>query len=140
MSSALENLCGPGKPLKAEPPDAAEFAGLLRSAQARLMDAARAELALDSRFDLAYGAAHGLCVAVLRRCGYRATQRYIVFQLLPHTLGLGPEVWRVLSRCHDLRNLAEYEGELQVTEELLEELIGICRRLVERVGGSAKWP
>jgi len=65
----------------------------------------------------------------------RATQRYIVFQLLPHTLGLGPEVWRVLSRCHDLRNLAEYEGELQVTEELLEELILICKRLVERVGG-----
>jgi hypothetical protein len=58
-----------------------------------------------------------------------------VIQLLPHTLGLGPEVWRVLSRCHDLRNLAEYEGELQVTEELLEELIAIGRRLVERVGG-----
>jgi hypothetical protein len=135
MSSALENLCGPGKPLKAEPPDTPEIAGLIRSAQARLIDSARAELALDSRFDLAYGAAHGLCVAALRRRGYRATQRYIVFQLLPHTLGFGPEVWRVLSRCHDLRNLAEYEGELQVTEELLEELIAICRRLVERVGG-----
>ncbi len=58
-----------------------------------------------------------------------------MFQLLPHTLGLSPEVWRVLSRCHDLRNLAEYEGEMQVSEELLEELIAICRRLVERVGG-----
>lgn len=42
-----------------------------------------------------------------------------------HTLGLGLEVWRVLSRCHDLRNLAEYEGELQVTEELLEELLTV---------------
>ncbi len=28
MPSAFENLCGAGKPLKAEPPDAAEFAGL----------------------------------------------------------------------------------------------------------------
>lgn len=134
MSSALERLCGPGKPLKAEPPDAAEIAGLLRSAQARLIDSARQDLALDSRFDLAYGAAHGLCVAALRRQGYRATQRYIVFQLLPHTMGLGPEVWRVLARCHDLRNLAEYEGELQVTEELLEELIAICGRLAEKAG------
>jgi len=133
MSSALENLCGPGRPLKAEPPDTTEIVGLIRSAQARLIDAARVDLALESRFDLAYGAAHGLCVAGLRRRGYRATQRYIVFQLLPHTLGLGPEVWRVLSRCHDLRNLAEYEGELQVTEELLEELIAICGRLVESV-------
>lgn len=136
MASAFENLCGPGKPLKAEPPDAAEIAGLLRSAHVRLKDAARKDLALDSRFDLAYGAAHALCVAALRRCGYRATQRYIVFQLLPHTLGLGPEVWRVLSRCHDLRNLAEYEGELQVTEELLEELMAICGRIVDKTESS----
>jgi len=136
MSSALENLCGPGKPLKAEPPDEAEIAGLLRSAQARLKDAAKMDLALDSRFDLAYGAAHALCVAALRRCGYRANQRYIVFQLLPHTLGHGPEVWRVLSRCHDLRNLAEYEGELQVTEELLEELLAICGRLADTTDSS----
>ena len=62
MSSAFENLCGPGKPLKAEPPDQAEIAGLLRSALARLTDASREDLALDSRFDLAYGAAHALCV------------------------------------------------------------------------------
>jgi hypothetical protein len=133
MSSALENLCGPGKPLKAEPSDEAEIAGLRRSAQARLKDAAKMDLALDSRFDLAYGAAHALCVAALRRSGYRANQRYIVFQLLPHTLGLGPEIWRVISRCHELRNLAEYEGELQVTEELLEELLTICGRLAEKM-------
>jgi hypothetical protein len=133
MSSAIENLCGPGKPLKAEPSDEADIAGLRRSAQARLKDAAKMDLALDSRFDLAYGAAHALCVAALRRSGYRANQRYIVFQLLPHTLGLGPEIWRVLSRCHELRNLAEYEGELQVTEELLEELLTICGRLAEKM-------
>lgn len=134
MRSALENLCGPGKPLKAEPPDEAEIAGLLRSAQGRLKDAARKDLALDSQFDLAYGAAHSLCLAALRRRGFRATQRYIVFQVLPHTLGFGPEVWRVLSRCHDLRNLAEYEGESHATEELVEEMITICRRLVRAIG------
>ena len=33
-------------------------------------------------------------------------------QLLPDTLGLGPEVWRVLSKCHDMRNRTEYEGAL----------------------------
>lgn len=136
MSSAFENLCGPGKPLRAEPPDRSEIAGLQKSAIARLNDAARQDLSIDSRFDLAYGAAHALCVAALRRCGYRAVQRYIVFQLLPHTLGLGPEVWRVLSHCHELRNLAEYEGELRVTDELLGELIGICSQLVERLEKS----
>ena len=30
MTSAFDNLCGVGKPLKAEPPDAKEFAGLVR--------------------------------------------------------------------------------------------------------------
>ena len=133
MSSALENLCGPGKPLRAEPPDEAEIAGLVRSAQRRLTDAARPDLSLDSRFDLAYGAAHALCLAALRRRGYRATQRYIVFQVLPHTLGLGPEVWRVLSRSHDLRNLAEYEGESHATTELIEELTAIGQKLIARL-------
>lgn len=32
MHPALENLCGPGKPLKSEAPDANEIAGLLRTA------------------------------------------------------------------------------------------------------------
>jgi hypothetical protein len=66
MTSALENLCGPGKPLKAEPPDAKEFAGLLRSGAARLRDARMSGLAVESRFDLAYNAAHALCLAALR--------------------------------------------------------------------------
>ena len=30
MPQALDKLCGPGKPLKAETPDANEIAGLLR--------------------------------------------------------------------------------------------------------------
>ena len=47
---------------------------------------------LESRFDLAYGAAHALCLAALRHHGYRASKRYIVFQILPDTLGLVPEV------------------------------------------------
>ena len=96
MPSALENLCGPGKPLRAEPPDAREFAGLVRAAKARSKDAKCKALALESRFDLAYSAAHGLCLAALRWHGYRSDHRYIVFQVIPHTLGLGPEVWRVL--------------------------------------------
>ena len=92
----LENLSGPGKALKAEPPDAQELAGLTRTGLARLTDARNTTLSIESRFDLAYNAAHALCLAALRAMGYRASNRYIVFQVLPHTLGLGPEVWRVL--------------------------------------------
>ena len=133
MHPALDNLCGPGKPLKAEAPDDKETAGLLRTGQARLHDAKNTALALESRFDLAYNAAHALCLAALRRKGYRAGNRYIVFQVLPHTLGLGPEVWRVLDKCHNTRNLGEYEGLLDVDARLVTDLITATQAVADAV-------
>lgn len=133
MASPLENLCGPGKSLHREPWDAREFAGLKRAALARLRDAENTANALESRFDLAYNAAHALCLAALRWHGYRSGNRYIVFQVLPHTLGLGPEVWRVLAKCHDLRNLGEYEGDLDVDERIVLDLIAACQAVVGKV-------
>src|SRR5437867_2232021 len=127
MASPLESLCGPGLSLRKEAPDAKEFAGLEQSGLRRLADAENEANSLESRFDLAYNAAHALCLAALRHTGYRATNRFIVFQVLPHTLGLGPEVWRVLAHCHDLRNRGEYEGDLSVDERLLADLIQACK-------------
>jgi hypothetical protein len=137
VPSPLENLCGPGQPLRREAPDANEFSGLQRSGLARLADAERHTNSLEGRFDLAYNAAHALCLAALRHRGYRAANRYIVFQVLPHTLGLGPEVWRVLARCHDLRNRGEYEGDLYVDDRLLTDLIEACKAVaaaLHRIG------
>jgi hypothetical protein len=131
MHPSLENLSGPGKSLKAEAPDANEIAGLLRTGIARLHDARNSALALESRFDLAYNAAHALCLAALRRMGYRAANRYIVFQVLPHTLALGPEVWRVLDKCHNTRNLGEYEGLLDVDDRLVKDLIAAAQSVVD---------
>src|SRR2546427_13260914 len=133
MTSPLEKLCGPGKALRPEAPDAKEYAGRKHSGLTRRADAANPKNSVESRFDLAYNAAHALCLAALRRLGYRATSRYIVFQVLPHTLGLGPEVWRVLSRCHDMRNRTEYEGALDVDERLVLDLIGACRKVAAKV-------
>jgi hypothetical protein len=123
MASPLENLAGPGKSLRAEPPDEAETKGLIRSGKARLKDAANPQLSMESRFDLAYNAAHALCLAALRRHGYRASNRYTVFQVVPHTLGLGPQVWRVLDKCHNTRNRGEYEGLLDIDELLVRDLV-----------------
>lgn len=133
MSSPFENLSGPGKPLKEELPDAREFAGLKRSGHSRLQDAQNTSLSLESRFDLAYNAAHALCLAALRWHGYRSTNRYIVFQLLPHTLQLGPEVWRVLSKCHEIRNLGEYEGDMNIDERIVTDLIAACQAVAAKV-------
>lgn len=137
MTSAFENLAGPGKPLRAERPDAKEFEGLQRMGLERLKDAQRKDLALASSFDLAYNAAHALCLAALRWHGYRSSNRFIFFQLLPHTLGLGPEVWRILAKCHDTRNLGEYEGMLDVNARLVNDLIAACEKVAEKVGALA---
>ena len=118
----LRNLVGPGK-LKEEAPNEREFDGLMRSAAARLRDAHNAALAPESRFDLAYNAAHSLALAALRKAGFRSDNRYLVFQCLPHTLGAGPEIWRVLDKCHQRRNLAEYEGVVDIEPALLDALI-----------------
>jgi hypothetical protein len=131
MRSPFDNLCGPTGPLAAEPPDAKEFAGLRQRALSVLHDAQRTDLGLESRFDLAYNAAHALCNAALRHAGYRARQRYIVFQALPHTLGLGPDHVRFLAKCHELRNLGVYEGDLNVTERLAADLLVACRQLAD---------
>ena len=68
-----------------------------------------------------------MCLAALRRLGYRVENRYIVFQVVPHTLGLGPEVWRVLAKCHNIRNLGEYEGDLNLDGRLFADLIEACK-------------
>jgi len=65
------------------------------------------------------------------RPGYRSSKRYIVFQVLPHTLGLGPDVWRVLAKCHDMRNRGEYEGDLELDERLVTDLTSACRTVAD---------
>lgn len=125
---ALDNLVKIRK-LKPEPPDPTEFDGMLRAARIKLRDAGIEGLSEDSRFALAYSAAHAFSLAALRWHGYRSESRYIVFQCLQHTLGLSNATWRVLDKCHSARNLAEYEGHMDVNPQLLKELIEITREL-----------
>jgi hypothetical protein len=56
-----------------------------------------------------------------------------VFQVLPHTLGLGPEVWRVLAKGHELRNLGEYEGVVDVDERIVADLITACEAVASKL-------
>lgn len=130
MTSPLDNLVAAGS-LKKEAPDIGEYLGLVRSGTVRLSDAQNSGLALESRFDLAYNAAHALSLAALRRKGYRSSNRYIVFQALELTLGVSPAVWRVLAKCHQARNQGEYEGELDVDEQLVKDLIAACTSVAD---------
>jgi hypothetical protein len=128
----LENLVKTNK-LKSEVYAKNEFIGLLKSGKTRLKDANNLDLAEESRFDLAYNAAHSLALAALRWHGYRPDNRYIVFQVLPHTLNISPDIWRILAKCHDLRNIAEYEGFLEISEQLLHDLLMATEKLLVKV-------
>ncbi len=134
---ALDNLVRINQ-LKAEPPDPAEFQGMLRAASLKLQDAQLSGLSKDSQFTLAYGAAHALALAALRWHGYRSDKRYIVFQCLQHTLNLPAEEWRVFDLCHNRRNLAEYEGHLEIEDSLLKDLLRLTNKLVEKVNSLNK--
>jgi len=128
----LDNLVRAGQ-LKAEPASEQEVAGLISSGLARLHDAANETLSIESRFDLAYNAAHALSLAALRKAGYRSENRYTVFQCLKHTLDLPNEQWRILDQAHRKRNLAEYEGHLDIDDALLDALLRTAQIVADRI-------
>lgn len=103
---------------------------MCRAGETKLNDSLIQGLSEDSQFSLAYGAAHALSLAALRWYGYRSDSRYLVFQCLEHTLQLDKAKWRVLDQCHKARNLAEYEGHMDVNPQLLKELITISKEIL----------
>ena len=62
----LDNLVKIRK-LKVEPSSRKAFDGMLAAARRSLADAQNETIETDSRFDLAYGAAHRLALAALRQ-------------------------------------------------------------------------
>jgi hypothetical protein len=129
----LDNLVKIQK-LKTEAASRKEFAGMLQSARTRLTDAQNESLDPDSQFDLAYGSAHRLALAALRHQGYRSGDRITVFQTLVHTLGTDNADIQVFLKAHNERNLAEYEGRMEIDEKLLTDLIRCTKKLEAAVG------
>ncbi len=128
----LENLVAVGS-LKADAPDAGEIAGLIRSGEARLRDAENSDLSVESRFDLAYNAAHALSLAALRWHGYRPDKRYVVFPALAHALSMPAAQWRILQDAHRRRNAIEYEGRVDIDEALLSGVISVTQDIAKRI-------
>jgi hypothetical protein len=128
----LDNLVRIGQ-LKAEPRNAQEVTRMLAMAQSRLSDAKLNKLSMEGRFTSAYNAAHAAALAALRWHGYRSENRYTVFQCLTHTLGWPANRWRVLDTAHQKRNLAEYEGYLEVEESTVAEMCALVQGLIADV-------
>ena len=128
----LDNLVRIGQ-LKAEPRNVQEAVRMLVMARTRLNDAKLTKLSLEGRFTSAYNAAHAAALAALRLHGYRSENRYTVFQCLTHTLGWPANRWRVLDAAHQKRNLAEYEGYLDVEESTVTEMCELVQSLIADV-------
>lgn len=126
---ALDNLARVGQ-LKAEPRSEVETMRMLAMARTRLADARLAGASPEGRFISAYNAAHGAALAALRWHGYRADSRYLVFQCLSHTVNWTAARWRVFDTAHQKRNLAEYEGFLEVEESTIAELCALVAELI----------
>lgn len=128
----LDNLVRVGQ-LKAEPRNIQEVIRMLAMAQTRLRDARLVSLSLEGRFTSAYNAAHAGALAALRWHGYRSENRYTVFQCLTHTVGWPANRWRVLDSAHQKRNLAEYEGYLEVEVTMVDEMCTLVQSLLTDV-------
>jgi hypothetical protein len=107
---------------------------MLNSARRSLIDAQNESLNPNSQFDLAYGAAHRLALAALRNQGYRSENRITVFQTLVHTVGSDSADVQIFLKAHNERNLAEYEGRMEIDQPLLTDLIRCTKKLEIAVG------
>jgi hypothetical protein len=85
---------------------------MLAMAQTRLSDAKLNKLSLEGRFTSSYNAAHAAALAALRWPANR---------------------WRVLDTAHQKRNLAEYEGNLEVEESTVAEMCALVQGLIADV-------
>ena len=130
--NALENLARIGQ-LKVEPRNNAEVQRMLDMARTRLTDAQISNLSAEGRFSSVYNAAHVAALAALRWHGYRSDNRYTVFQCLTHTLNWPTHQWRALDMAHQKRNLAEYEGYLEIEESQISQLCALVTELIEDV-------
>ena len=126
--------------LKAEPRNDVEVGRLLAMARTRLGDAALKGASPEGRFTSAYNAAHAASLAALRWHGYRSESRFMVFQCLSHTMNWPAARWRVLDAAHQKRNLAEYEGVLDVEESGIAELCAMTAELIADVANLVGAP
>ena len=129
---ALDNLVRIGQ-LKAEPRNDVEVKRMPVMARTWLADSQLSNVPPEGRFISAYNAGHAAALAALRWHGYRSESRDMVFQCLTHTLSWPAHRWRVLDLAHQKRNLAEYEGFLEVEESAIAELCALVAELIADV-------
>lgn len=115
--------------------DAAAVQKLLVAAERNLADSRIAELSAENRFDAAYKAVMQCAMLGLWANGYRTStsqpgHHQTALQVLPKTMGVGPDVVIVLDALRKQRNLSDYEGD-PITDAAVVECLRQAQSLLE---------
>lgn len=95
------------------------------------------KLSIESRFVLAYDAAHSYLQMALRMKGYRTTtekgHRAILFDIVPQLLPGAAGAQETLAHAHVLRNKLEYQGHVELTQGQIDDMVAQVKSVAEEV-------
>jgi hypothetical protein len=124
---------------KSEPPTHSEYAGMIESAQAsHRCSERRPRPRHPVRPRLRRRPPAGARRATPR--GYRSEDRVAVFQTPAHTVGTDPSHIQTFLKAHNERNLAEYQGRMEIDAKLLAALLRSTKHLEAEVGSLRRRP
>lgn len=136
---SLENLVKINK-LNPHVSNAAEVGRLLAAARRNAADSSVATISDETRFDAAYKAIMQCGLIGLLANNYRPStttpgHHQTVIQCMELTMGVPPEVWRVLDALRKKRNLNDYGGDLIEPASVVE----CIQRATALLETTAKW-
>jgi hypothetical protein len=111
---------------------AREIAAIMALVERDLEDAAKKEISMDWRYNIAYNAGLELSTVVLYSAGYRAgrgeSKHFRIIQALP--LILGEQFSRIrdfLDNCRRKRNISEYDATGTISIKEVEDIIEVVK-------------
>jgi hypothetical protein len=136
---SLENLAKINK-LNPHVSNAAEVGRLVAAARRNIADSGVASISDETRFDAAYKAIMQCGLISLLANNYRPStttpgHHQTVIQCLELTMGVPPQVWRVLDALRKKRNLNDYDGDL-IEPASVAECLHQAKALLE---ATMKW-
>jgi hypothetical protein len=139
LNEQLNNLAMRGA-ISTYQPDISEVKNHLDTAKQLLADAKKAGNSNITKFTVAYSAGHNFLTAALKMQGYRTTSekghRQLLYDILDGLFPGASSAKDTMSRAHNQRNKAEYEGDIfDPTDGLVEDLV----KAVENVQQEASF-
>jgi len=118
-----------------------EIGNILALVERDLADAAREEVSLDWRFNIAYNAGLQLATVALFAAGYRAgrgeSKHFRIIQALPLVMGdRFSVIGAYLDHCRRKRNISEYDAAGTISDKEVDDLLDTVREFKLKV---QKW-